>query len=631
MVKKWEIAPAPNDKNPGRHKLLIKGEMKDIFLIVKKLGSLCSRPEKTSGAFNFIIYLSKFEMDVMAKLKAVTAELGAIQQEQEQVSPAAFQDEPAPFELPVPMLNIEPAPFELPVPKLNIEPAPRASAPPGVQRPVPAPAPQPAPAPAPEPSKPAPAQTPAPQPAPVPEPAPAAEPPKPAPQPTAPSAHPGTTQPRMNFVPSATTRLKKEDVPDPSPEPAAAAAPVKAAPAASKIKAKWSMELPLIPTYTFQSLVAGSHNRFAHAAAMAVVENPGTIYNPLLLFGVPGTGKTHFVNAVSNGLSASIGQSNIFVTDGVKFSRGVELAIKDGGIARLDEMFSRIKALIIDDAHLLMVSDANKKYISKWLNDFVSQNKQVMVTSVFPPKALAGLEQAVNFQFTQGWMVDLKKPPPQTYKVILNQLLQGMDVNLSEAELGQIFAQNLMPFGEAVMTLESMKKLEKFVAGSMNNPTHAELLEMLLGLKEVAPAPPSEEELAAAASWQPAAHDAWFKWGMSYPRGLKREAQYALCALHTRAKELGMNTEWKQVFMQEYNADEIYGTPFSIGNYASQQNVNGVLVLGPQPSSAIGAQEPEFRHLTFKILDSFLIKNAWLPAANLKSQAHYNKALMDLV
>ena len=77
MLKKWDVAPAPNEKNPGRHKLLIKGEMKDIFLIVKKLGSLCSRPEKTSGEFDFIIYLSKLEMDTLKKLKAITSELSA--------------------------------------------------------------------------------------------------------------------------------------------------------------------------------------------------------------------------------------------------------------------------------------------------------------------------------------------------------------------------------------------------------------------------------------------------------------------------------------------------------------------------------------------------------------------------
>jgi len=392
------------------------------------------------------------------------------------------------------------------------------------------------------------------------------------------------------------------------------------------------MELPLIPTYSFQTLIAGSHNRFAHAAAMAVVENPGVIYNPLLLFGTPGTGKTHFINSISYGLSASIGQSNIFVTDGIKLSKGIELAVKENALPWLEGMLAKAKVLIIDDVHLLMVSETNKKYLSKWLNDFVAQNKQIVVTSVFPPKALAGLEDAVGFQFTQGWMVDLKMPNAQAYKSIISQLLQGLDVKLTEEEITNIFAAALMPFGDVVKSLEDMRKLEKFLVNSNNNLTHSQLLDMLLGLSEALdPTPVTDPEAQQAASWQPKPKDAWFKWGIFYPKGMRREAEFALYSLNERAKELGLNTDWSQVFVEEYNSDELYGIPFQIGNTATERNVNGAIVLGPQPTSALGAQEAEFRHITFKILDSFLVKGSWLPMSRLKSKASYAKILMDLV
>ena len=603
MLKKWDIAPSPSEKNPSRHKLLIKGEMKDIFLIVKKLGSLCSRPEKTSGEYDFIIYLSKLEMETLKKLKAVTAELST-------PAPAAETED---------AFGGEPAPFDSPKPKLKTAPVPEP------ERPKPAPAPRPAPKPEERP-RPAPVPQQEPQPAAQPEP----ELPVAAARARPPADSPAVTRPRGNFVPSAAApRPKKEEAPE-----AAAPAPVSATPSiSSRIKAKWSMELPLIPTYSFQTLVAGSHNRFAHAAAMAVVENPGVIYNPLLVFGVPGTGKTHFVNSISYGLSASIGQSSIFVTDGIKFSNGVELAIKEGGIARLDELFSKVKVLIIDDVHLLMVSEANKKYISKWLNDFVAQGKQVVVTSVFPPKSLAGLEDAIGFQFTQGWMVDLKMPQAQAYKSILNQLMQGMEVKLSEDESNGIFAGGLMPFSEVVKTLKDMKKLEKFVVNSQSSVTHAQLLDMLLGFGETPQAGAvTGEDSSLASSWQPALQDsAWFKWGVFYPKGMRREAEFSLFSLHERAVELGLNPEWSQIFTEEYDSDELYGIPFKIGNYASGRGVNGVVILGPQPTSALGAQEAEFRHITFKILDSFLVKSAWLSCEKLKSKAAYSKILMDLV
>ncbi len=583
MLKKWEVSPAPSEKNPGRHKLLIKGEMKNIFMIVKKLGSVCSRPEKTSGDFDFVIYLSKLDMDTMVKLKAVTAELSGLAAVPEE-SPV---DEFAPFDIPKPKINIEP----------HAAPAPQTG---------PGPAPAPAPGPA------------MPQPAPAPEPAPRQIPP----------VFQSSSQSGMS-VPSISARTRHDE-----PKPAAAAAPAIAAVSAStRSKTRWSMELPLIPTYSFQTLVAGSHNRFAHAAAMAVVENPGVIYNPLMLFGPPGSGKTHFVNAISYGLSASIGQSDIFLTDGIKLSKGVEVAIKEGGIARLEEMFAKVKVLIIDDVHLLIISEANKKYISKWLNNFVAQNKQIVVTTVFPPKSLSGLEDSVGFQFTQGWMVDLKMPGAQSYRAILNQLLQGMDARLSEDELNSIFVKKQVPFGEAIKTLENMKKLEKFLVNQLNSATHAELLDTLLGLGEapVPAGPVTEEDMRHASSWQPSAKDAWFKWGVFHPRGMRREAEFALFSLHERAKELGLNTEWSQVFIEEYNSDELYGIPFKIGNYAAERGVNGVIILGPHPTSALGAQDAEFRHISFKILDSFLVKGAWLPLDKLKSKSVYTKILMDLV
>ncbi len=619
MLKKWDVSPAPTDKNPTRHKLLIKGEMKDIFLIVKKLGSICSRPEKTSGEFNFVIYLSKLEMGTMKKLKSVAEELS---------SPAADE---VPFEAPKPKLRAEtaqrPAAAQGPSPQPQRPPEAPPAQPPATEAKMfaeeAAPFEAPKPKLKPEPSRP-PAASQQPPPARPPEPAP------PAPADSPAVTHPHAPRPGMTFVPSSSARARKEEPAEAAAPPAAAAS----APSASaRIKTRWPMELPLIPTYSFQTLQAGSHNRFAHAAAMAVVENPGVIYNPLLLFGNPGTGKTHFVNAVSYGLSASIGQSNIFVTDGIKFSKGVEVAVKDGSIASLEAMMAKTKVLIIDDVHLLMISEANKKYISKWLNDFVAQNKQIVVTTVFPPKALSGLEEAVGFEFTQGWMVDLKPPASQAYKAILVQLLQGRDVKLSDEEMNSAFVSGQVSFSEVSKTLEDMKKLEKFVVNAMNSASHAQLLDMLLGHGESAEAGAvTEEDARQAALWRSAKlEQSWFKWGLFYPKGMRREAQFALYFLHERARELGLNTDWSQVFIEEYNSDELYGIPFKIGNFASEKEINGVIVLGPQPSSAMGAQEAEFRHITFKILDSFLIKGAWLSLERLKSKAAYTRMLMDLI
>ena len=119
MIKKWDIAPAPSEKNSARHKLLIKGEMKDVFLVVKKLGGLCSRPEKTAGEFDFVIYLTKLEPDTVVKIKSLASELSAIPE----ITPVRAADKAAPSGLGL---------FEAPRPKIKTS----------FDEPTPAPAPQ---------------------------------------------------------------------------------------------------------------------------------------------------------------------------------------------------------------------------------------------------------------------------------------------------------------------------------------------------------------------------------------------------------------------------------------------------------------------------------------------------------
>ena len=112
---------------------------------------------------------------------------------------------------------------------------------------------------------------------------------------------------------------------------------------------------------------------------------------------------------------------------------------------------------------------------------------------------------------------------------------------------------------------------------------------------------------------------------------MTHEARYVLFKAHERAGAMGLRMEWQQLFMEEYSPYELYGVPFKIANFASEKSANGIMILGPQPTSARGAQETEFRNITIKILDSFLVKGAWIKAGQLKSEAVYTKILMDLL
>ncbi|MBU2529660.1 MAG: ATP-binding protein [Elusimicrobia bacterium] len=678
MIAKWDIQPIPEPKNRDRHKLLVKGDMTDIFFIVKKLGKICSRPEKSKGDFNFIIYLSKMDMEIMTKLKQVTGELSKIakkdasQSSEEKTKPIeksvaaeqammdqsvakeaqvkaekakeeeakaakakeeqaqaekAKEEEAKAAKVKEEQAQAEKAKEEeAKVAKAKEEEAKAAKVKEEQAQAEKAKKEQAAKE---EEAKVAKAKEEQAQAAKVKEEQAQAEKEKEQ-QASSPSS---STRMRGMSIPSRKNKqqLGKPEEKTPAQESSGEAEKAESGRRKKKLlQTRWSMELPMIPTYNFENFIAGSHNRFAHAAAMAVIDNPGTMYNPLLIFGIPGTGKTHFTYSIAYGLANSLGQRNIFVTDGIKLSRGLDLAIRDGLTNKLEEIFKQAKALVIDDVHLLMLAEGNKKFLSKLLNDFMSKDKQIVVTSLFPPKALGGLEDQLGFQLTQGWMVDLKIPNAEKYKAIVTKMMDSVDIKLDEKSINKFFLKNFMALGDVVETFEQVKKLEKLIASMDNRMSHAQLLQMLLG-DSSEDSVLLEDDINKAEAFKLKTKDNWFKWGIFYSKGCQNEAKWIIYSLYEKSKELGINVEWDQVFIEEYNSDESYGVPFKIADVASEKKANGIIIMGPQSTSVLGAQEQEFKHLSSKILTSFFIKSSWIKANKIKDSASYVKILMDLI
>ncbi|GAB4031838.1 MAG: hypothetical protein Fur0012_09620 [Elusimicrobiota bacterium] len=676
MIKKWELQHNPTSRDPLRHKLSLNCEMKDVFFLMKKLGSACSRPEKETGDYTYSVYILKADQAILEKARQAvegmldkTAAVPSIPKEKPVSEPEP--EKVAPPSIPETETEKKPAgPVQETIRTEPVKQTPALE--PEIIRPQPENKPsQPVKPQAPEPKKPqqeTKPQAPRPPVAPAPNfsslpeidleaiaspssqqpekavkqdiPAPTAKPaPAPLPQPPKPNLpenqDPSKTRspmPGHAIPPSTSLRMKKEGAKK-EEEKAVKQEPKKEIPkdVSMRIKSKWPIELPLNPTLSFQTLIAGPHNRFAHAAAMAVVENPGVMYNPLLIFGPQGIGKSHFIHAIGYGLSSSIGQKNIFVTHAVKFSRGIDMAIEQKTIESLEKMLSEIKVFIIDDIDLFMITESNRPYISRILNDCVAANKQIIVSSMFPPKSLAPLEENLGFQFTQGWMVDIKLPNAQTYRMILNQMLSAIDIKISEDDIKTLFVSKMADFRTVSKILSYSKKMEKYMSALDPSLIHKDFISMLMGLSGDDETFPTDEE-AAAAPASLSVKDQWFKWGVFYPRGLKNHANYAMANLKAYASsELKIDISWEQVFTEEYDPDEIYGIPFKIGEIATSNKVNGVIIVGPQSTSALGGKEGEFKTLTEKILESFSIKAAWLDSSKLKARGNYLRALMELI
>ncbi len=271
------------------------------------------------------------------------------------------------------------------------------------------------------------------------------------PQKPAPPKPPRPTGPFAAQPPAISTRADHK--PPPPPPPAVSGRDLINNPPQPRVKQNWDLELPLVPA----SLIPQTYNRFAHTAAVTVVDDPGMICNPLLVFGQPGCGKTHFINYVAYALTAKVGIGKVLLTDGARLSRAIEMALADGTLDRLGAFIGGMNALVIDDLHKLEISPANAPHIARLVANFLENKKQVVLSSGLSPGHISALEDAAGAEFTGGWNVDLKQPTAAQVKEILAKRAKQAGLAVSEEILADI-ASGSASLAEAVTALEKLRK-----------------------------------------------------------------------------------------------------------------------------------------------------------------------------
>lgn len=196
----------------------------------------------------------------------------------------------------------------------------------------------------------------------------------------------------------------------------------------------------LNPKYTFEKFVVGKNNELAHAAAKAVSEKPGEVYNPLFLYGGVGLGKTHLLQAVGHILLTKNPKIKVLYTTCEKFTNDFVQAIRTGKTKSFQDKYRDVDLLIIDDIQFMEGKEQTQEQFFHTFNDLYQKNKQIIISSDRPPKAIPTLEDRLRSRFECGMIADIGEPDLETRTAILGAKLAEKNYFLSEDIINHIAA-----------------------------------------------------------------------------------------------------------------------------------------------------------------------------------------------
>jgi chromosomal replication initiator protein len=182
----------------------------------------------------------------------------------------------------------------------------------------------------------------------------------------------------------------------------------------------------LNPTYTFTTYIEGDCNRLARSAGFAVATKPGiTSFNPLMVYGGVGLGKTHLVQAIGNEIKNGPEDKFVLYVSSEKFVNQFMDSIKDGNVKSFTNFYMQVDVLIIDDIQFLAGKDRTQEMFFHIFNHLHQSKKQIIMTSDCPPRDLKGLEERLLSRFKWGLTADLQMPDFETRVAIIRKKMQS--------------------------------------------------------------------------------------------------------------------------------------------------------------------------------------------------------------
>ena len=194
--------------------------------------------------------------------------------------------------------------------------------------------------------------------------------------------------------------------------------------------------------YTFENFIVGSSNKFAHAACLAVAENPATNYNPLFIYGPSGIGKTHLLYAITNKINNNKPDVKIIFITGEDFTNQFIEAMSMNKTQEFRNKYRQCDILLIDDIHFIAGKVSTQEEFFNTFNALYEDRKQIILTSDRPPREMKTLEERLKTRFEWGLLADIQPPDLELRIAIIKKKAEQIGIILSE-EVLTFLAENL--------------------------------------------------------------------------------------------------------------------------------------------------------------------------------------------
>ncbi|MCR5653359.1 MAG: chromosomal replication initiator protein DnaA [Ruminococcus sp.] len=240
--------------------------------------------------------------------------------------------------------------------------------------------------------------------------------------------------------------------------------------------------------YTFDTFIVGNSNKFAHAACLAVAQNPSKAYNPLFLYGNSGLGKTHLLFAISNEIRKNDPSKTICYVKGEDFTNDLIESLHKVSMSEFRQKYRYNDVLLVDDVQFIGGKESTQQEFFHTFETLYQDQKQIILTSDRPPKEIKTLDDRLRSRFEMGLIADIQPPDLETRIAIIKRKADIMDIEISndvceyiatnvksnirqlEGTVKKIKAKNNLD-GER----PSIKSVQNIIADILNNDTPPEV------------------------------------------------------------------------------------------------------------------------------------------------------------